>query len=423
MDIENALVSKIVATGQLDLAVTKGIKPEHFADEEVRDVYVYLLQHTRVYKSPPSMEVVEEDWPKFEFEYVEDSLEFVIDRFIKLVKRRLANKYAVELAKACEDPKRSENIDLEFLEVSRELATVVPSTQVHRFSDMDKRLKEYELRAKEDKPTGIPFGYPQLDEWTGGIQSYEFGVISGFSSVGKSTMLHAVAFNQYASGFTPLIISLEMEAKALLRKFDAMAASLDYYKLKQLHLEDEQLDNWRETAKQIREGVQDILIIDNIRHCTPDHVFAETVRHKPDIVIVDYLSLMKSSNPRAASLWQGLTEITQELKQNARTLHIPILAAAQTNRQGGKDGAELDNIGYSLSVVQDADIVIGLFADEDMKLEKEMEVRLNKNRDGRLGKFKTIWDHENMIFREETGRDYFNRKRLERKKEEDDDDE
>jgi hypothetical protein len=61
-------------------------------------------------------------------------------------------------------------------------------------------------------------------------------------------------------------------------------------------------------------------------------------------------------------------------------LGVPIIAMAQTNRSGGKDGAELDNVGYSMSIVQDSDIVIGLFADEEMKDAKEMQIRLNKNR-------------------------------------------
>src|SRR6185295_13072910 len=127
---------------------------------------------------------------------------------------------------------------------------------------------------------------------------------------------------------TPLIISLEMEAATLLRRFDAMATALDYYALKRMELGDEQMETWRQKAEQIREKSADIPVIDSIRHCTPDHVFAETVRHKPDLVVIDYLSLMRSSRPsRNVSQWQSLTEITQDLKQNARTLKIPILAA------------------------------------------------------------------------------------------------
>lgn len=411
MDIERAVISKIISTGQIEQAVAKGVQIEHFADDECREVFAWILEHVRKYKSSPSQAAVKEAKPSFELLIVDDPLDFIVDRFIVIVKRRFAQDMVVELAKRADDPEAGENIDLEFLDVARQLATMVPSTQVERFSDMERRIIEYEKLKAEGKKTGVPFGFPQLDQWTGGIQPHEFVTVSAFSGLGKSTFLMVVAFNAWLAGYTPLFISLEMEAKAILRKLDAMATGLDYWKLKHLELEDTSVNNWREKAADIRQkrDVADIPIIDSIRGCTPDHIFAETVRHKPDLVIVDYISLMRSGRPskNSTSMWQGLTEITQDLKQNARTLGIPIVAAAQTNRSSGKDGAELDNIGYSLSVVQDSDIVIGLYADDEMKERKEMEIRLNKNRDGRLGKFPSIWDHDAMNFREKTMRDLF----------------
>jgi replicative DNA helicase len=412
MDIERALVSKIITSGQLPQAVAKGIRAEHFADTDCKDVYLYLLDHSRTYGSPPTEAAVKNDKSDFTWEYVQDPIEYLLDRFIQVVKRRFAQDMAVELAEACDDPVRSKNIDHEFFEVSRKLATLIPSTEVARFKDMHSRVSDYRERAKLGIKTGIPFGWPTLDEWTGGIQPHEFVTVSGFSGLGKSTMLMKIAFNAWVAGHTPLIISLEMEAGTILRKFDAMAAGLDYQAMKQLKLPEDQIDHWEETAQKIREKTAEIPVIDNIRSCNPDHVFAETIRHKPDLVVIDYLSLMRSSRPsRGMSVWQSITEITQDLKQNARTLKIPIVAAAQTNRSGGKEGAELDNIGYSLSIVQDSDIVLGLFADDEMRERREMEIRLRKNRDGRLGEYRVRWDHETMDFREKTKSDMFTRDR------------
>lgn len=415
MDVERALISKIIATGQLEEAITKGVRADLFADDECREMFEYLTDHARQYKTPPSMQAVKSDKPDFEWELVQDSLEYLTDKFVVLCKRRLGQEMLFELAKLTEDPEAGPNLDLHFLEVSRKLATLVPSTQVHRFvGDMDKRIADYKRRVEEGDKTGVPFGFPKLDLWTGGIQPHEFVTVAGFSGLGKSTLLMAIAFNAWVQGYTPLYISLEMEAQSIARKFDAMAAELDYQKVKQLELPPEQIANWEDVRDRAMKKASEIPIIDSIRGCTPDHIFAETVRHKPDLVIVDYLSLMRSARPsRGVSVWQSLTEITQDLKQNARTLGIPVLAAAQTNRSGGKEGAELDNIGYSMSVVQDSDIVIGLYADDDMKENKEMEIRLNKNRDGRLGKFRARWDHEALEFREKTMQDMYKRNKEE----------
>jgi len=413
MDVERALVSKIISTGQLEDAISKGIRTDLFADEECQEAFDYIVEHTRRYKSPPSMKAFQEDKPDFEVEYVQDPLDYVIDKFVTQAKRRLANDQVLELAQICNDPEKGHDIDLHFLEVSRNLATLVPSTEVHRFvGDMGKRIKEHERRKQEGDKRGLPWGYTTLDANTGGIASHMFCTVSGFSGLGKSTFLKSVCFNIWAKGKTPLFITLEEEAVHIAEQFDAMAASLDYAKLKQLDLSDEQMSNWKKYRDEIREKAADIPIIDKIRHCTPDNIFAETIRHQPDVVFVDYISLMRSSRPGqkgGMSMWQSITEITQDLKQNARTLGIPIVAAAQTNRSGGKDGAELDNIGNSISIIQDSDVVIGLFADDEMRERKEMEVRINKNRRGPLGKFKAIWDFSTLMFREREGGDMFHR--------------
>lgn len=411
MDLERALVCKIISSGQLEDAVAKGIRDDLFHDEECRDMFNYVMDHTRRYKSPPSMAAVRADRPGFEFLQIQDSLDYLIDKFVIMAKRRLANDMVLELAKACDDPERAKNIDLEFLEVSRKLAQLVPSTQVAKFKEgMEARIEQHERDQKKGIPPGVPFGFPWLDAATGGMQAHEFVTVAGFSGLGKSTFLIATAFNAFMSDYTPLYISLEMEHGTLLRKWDAMATSLDYTKMKQLQLPPEAYKDWRATREELANKVGEIPVIDSIRHCTPDHVFAEAVRHKPDLIVVDYLSLMRSSRPsRNGNLWQSVTEITQDLKQVARTLKIPIIAAAQTNRAGAKDGADLDNIGYALSIVQDSDIVIGLHAEPEDKEKKEMEIRLRKNRDGRLGDFRAIWDHENMVFREKKLTDLYGR--------------
>jgi len=401
MDIENALVSKIATTGKLEDVISRGVTAEHFADDEAREVFTYIVNYSRRYGSPPSTTALRTEYEDYEIIQISDTLDFLLDQFTISCKRRCGNELLEELMKLADDKQESKNIDLHMMEASRKIVTLFPSAEVDDFIDMDQRIKQYEIDKLEGKATGVPFGFEKLDQWTGGMQSHEFATVAGFSGLGKSTFLKAVAFNVWMKNLVPLYITLEEESKAILRKFDAMYAALDYRKLKNLDLPDDQIRNWEKKAKEVRDKGVSIPVVPNLRNCTPDMVFSEAVRHKPDLVLIDYISLMRSNRAsKGASLWQTVTEITQDLKQNARVLKIPILAAAQTNRSGGKDGAELDNIGNSISIVQDSDIVIGLFADERMREEKMMEIRLRKNRDGRLGEFKAIWDHEKMLFRE-----------------------
>lgn len=396
------LVSKLIHTGEIETVISRGIIEDHFADDECKAVFNFALAHTKRYKTPPSMQVVKERYPKFEFEISQDSIDYLIDNFIVKVKRRLANSFLMDLAEIADDPDKSMDIDLHFLDVSRQLATVVPSVQVARFSDMGGRIKTYHEEREKGSPWGIKMGIPALDERTMGMQPHELVVCAGWQGVGKSTLMQFVAFNSYLQSKKVLFISLEMESRAILRRFDSMAAELTYRDLKRMELGEDALARWQQYADEAAQNRdhQDIIIIDRIGSRTPIGIFSETVRHKPDIVVVDYISLLEAPRAAGEKSWQQIGHISRELKLNARTLLIPVVAAAQTNRDSVREGVKLETIAFSSSIGMDADIVLGMNQDEDMRAEKQMEVVMVKNRDGPPGRVTMNWDMETMQFGE-----------------------
>lgn len=367
-------------------------------------MFIYLERHARKYRETPSLEAAKNDNPDFEWFQVQDSLDYLIDKFAERLKRRFANDSLIDLAEALEDQKRANQIEIEFLEVARKLVTTVPSEAISRFSDADLRIKEYDRRKKENKPIGVPYGYPTLDRMTGGIMPHELVTVLGFTNIGKSTLLRSFAFNLWSEGYTPLYITLEMEEEVILNIFDAMAASLDYNKLKQLRLPEDQMQNWKEFAKKIKDSVGDIPVIDPKFMPTPDWVAATMMRYKPDVAIIDYVGLMKSSSTsRGLNRYQQLSEITEDLKMTARLLKIPIIMASQTTRAGAKDGADIDNVADAITISHHSDTMIGLYQDDkgEMAARKEMEIRLVKNRLGPRGiNFKAVWDFDTMTFAE-----------------------
>jgi len=398
MDFERKLVNAVAQRSNVESLLLSGIKEEHFSDEEHREIFVFMTEHFRKYKTSPSLDVVKNAFPEHLFETEQDTLQYLKDEFLKVVKRRYAMIAVHELADALDDNELIGDIDSLFLEKSRELATIVPVTQLSKFSDMDKRITAYE--AGEDSVDGIYMGIPDFDFVTSGIQPHEYVTISGFSGTGKSTLAQWMLFNAYMQGKTPMYISLEMEAKALLRKWDTMAMNFEYQRLKRQRLSDEDLDNWKARAEIVRQSNNDIIVLDDVAGCTVDRVYAELTRYQPDILCIDYITLMDT--PRSAGgtqMWEKVVTLTRQLKQTSRTLGIPIIGVAQTNRSGYQTGAQLDNIAFSQSIVNDSDIILGLAArDEEMEKNKRMTVRLLKNRDGRVDEADLLWKMETMEF-------------------------
>lgn len=402
-DYERSLVTRIIQTGEIENVIARGIDEEHFADEECQEVYGYAIDHLKKYKGAPSMKAVKEQFPEFDPELTEESIDYLIDKHIVNVKRRMANDAILALAEAAEDDKRAEDIDIEFLDISRQLATIVPTTAVARFSDMHKRIDQYRKDKKEGNQWGIRMGIPALDEKTFGIQPHELIVCAGWQGTGKSTLMQHIGFSGYLQGKKILFVSLEMDRGPLLRKFDTMAVDMSYRELKGLNLPDEAEDRWEKWADDAEAGRdhgKDIIIIDRIGSRTATGVYAETIRHKPDLVIVDYISLLETGRTGSEKHWQQIGQISRELKLNAQTLGIPVIAAAQTNRDSVKEGVKLETIAFSSAIGMDSDIVLGLMQDEDMRAEEKMEVVMVKNRDGAPGKALMDWKIDSMQFGE-----------------------
>jgi replicative DNA helicase len=410
MDLERVLVSKIVFTGQIEEVLARSITEDHFFDDECREMYRYLVDFTRRYKSCPSLDTVKHDRPDFEWIQTQESIEWVVDRFSVQVKRKLANDMLEELARAADDRDRAENIDLEFLEVTNSLLRALPTGRVERFSEAESRIAGYEERKASGKPIGIPYGFPTLDTKLGGVFKHELITVLGFTNIGKSTLLRVFAHNMWLKRYTPLIFSLEMDADEIFRAFDAMDAGLDYQKLKQLKLDDEQMGRWKVRAKDIVNWKSDIPVIDTMFHLTPEQIYAEILRHKPDIALIDYIGLMRSSQVNRGNIqrYQVIGDIIQDLKVTARRLKTPIIIAAQTNR-GGRDGAEIDNVADSIHIAQTSDTVIGLHQSDEMYRDHEMEIRVVKSRTGPRPKLKAIWNYETQQFRETNLLDFMKR--------------
>lgn len=398
MDFERKLINATAQRSNVESLLLDGISETHFADEENVAIFNFMTDHFRKYKTSPSLEVVKEAFPEHLFETEQDTLQYLKDEFLKVVKRRYAMQAIWDLAEAVDDKELVGNIDALFLEKSRELAQIVPVTQLSKFSDMDKRILSYE--SGDDIVDGIFMGIPDFDFLTSGIQAHEYVTISGFSGTGKSTLAQWMLFNAYMQGKTPMYISLEMEAKALLRKWDTMAMNFEYHRLKRQRLSEEDIERWKERADAVKSADNDIIILDDVAGCTVDRVYAELTRYQPDILCIDYITLMDT--PRSAGgtqMWEKVVTLTRQLKQTSRTLGIPIIGVAQTNRSGYQTGAQLDNIAFSQSIVNDSDIILGLGApDEESKRNNKMTVRLLKNRDGQVKETDLLWKMDTMEF-------------------------
>lgn len=405
MDIERALLTKALQSGELSELVARGIEPDHFADEEMADLYDWAVYFMSKHAQPPSMTVAREEFGNFKALLTKDPLTYHIERFVLRVKERLAVEEVRAYHDMLEDPDEIGQIELRALEMARRLTEVVPSPKARRFSEGKARKEEYEQRKKKDIKLGINIGIPTYDNITLGVQPHELLIFGGPPGGGKTTALQYASMNFYLAGETVLFVSLEVEAEQILRKFDTMRSQIKYHALKALTLNPEEEEKWHAILERAEEDKahKDIIIVDDIRNCTVDKVSAQQIRYKPGAVVVDYLEEMRT--PRNVAGWEGVATNGRGLKESARVTRTPHITATQLNREGETSYQSAQKI---------ADMLIVLIPPEEDEVDsKEMTMLLRKYRDGPSRKsVRMHWDLDTMDIHEMAGSNgqAFNRK-------------
>jgi replicative DNA helicase len=184
-----------------------------------------------------------------------------------------------------------------------------------------------------------------------------------------------------AQDATGLILSLEMTKEEIFERLDTMVTKFSYKLLGKRDLPEQDVALWRRIANQFAAARNEIYVKDRMLGCTPDRVYAEINRYKPDIAVVDYVQLMRTQR-RSDAQWQTLVEVTNSLKEIALATDCVIVMVSQDGRGAAQDGSTDQNMGGSISVYQAADIYLGLHQSDEMYAQERMEVRLLKARRG-----------------------------------------
>ena len=188
------------------------------------------------------------------------------------------------------------------------------------------------LQEHRGEVVGVPSGFRDLDELTGGLQQSDLIILAARPSVGKSSFALSLGYNVATRHQRNVgIFSLEMSRDQLVQRLLAMDTRIDSHRLRTGHLNESDLQNVMESMGRL--AAVPIYIED-----TPGLSIME-VRSKArrlqsqsgvDLIIIDYLQLM--AGKRSDNRVQEVSEISRGLKALARELNVPVIALSQLSR-------------------------------------------------------------------------------------------
>ena len=247
------------------------------------------------------------------------------------------------------------------------------NSSIIKFDDALKQTIEMASAAykNEEGIVGVPTGLRDLDDRLGGLHQSDLIIIAGRPGMGKTALATNIAFNaaqklqDKGKKSSIAFFSLEMSSEQLSTRILAEQSRIKSNDIRRGRISDEQFDKFLETSKNISELP---LFIDE----TPAiNIAAMSNRarrikriHGLDLIVVDYIQLMRGTLNYKDGRVQEVSEITQGLKAIAKELSVPVIALSQLSRQveqRDNKKPQLSDLRESGSIEQDADVVMFVY--------------------------------------------------------------
>ena len=276
----------------------------------------------------------------------------------------------------------TEDMEATMREAEDALFTVRGAGQFRGFVSLrdiyDQYLQDQADLSDPLQTTGLPImtGFPDLDEYLGGLQRADLVILGARPSMGKSSLAVNMAVNAAKSGQTCGVFNLEMTREQLAMRILASEAEIDSHRLRlglYTHFEEAR-------------------IIDSIGRLSDLPVFIDDTPYQGmvemrgkarrlalerglDLLVVDYLQLVQGKQRWGQSnRVQEITEISRELKVLAGDLKVALIACSQLNRMvenRPNNRPRLSDLRDSGSIEQDADVVMFIHREDVYTTEEE----------------------------------------------------
>lgn len=408
--VEIGFISKLIETKDFKTLKEKQIQP-FFLTGDNRRVYQYISEVFKETGEVPTYRVIKQKFPNYELEtHIVDSQEVVgteetllywcSELRTKAKHNRMAD-IVENVAEKLDNGESEEAYALLKKGVWKIEDEIVESDSVDITKDTEDRKLAYLERKKNKGMMGIPTGIPHLDFMLKGLIKETLTTLIATTGVGKTWFLILVGAYAQLNGYKVVCFITEMSADLMRDRFEAMLFGMmygdfNYSRFKSGDLNTDQEAMYFEFLEDDLPRLEP-LVLETATGVSS--VVSVIEQEKPDLVLVDGAYLMEDEQG-AKDDWLRVTHITRDLKKIAKNWHIPILINTQADQNTSKkSGPGLGDIKYSQAIGQDSDNILALFRDEVMINDKEMGVKVLKQREGVLGKVIINWNFDKMNFK------------------------
>lgn len=317
----------------------------------------------------------------------ECSMNTITSASIKLYADMVLNAYKVREAE-----KIINNIKLSSFSVNEQIGTIInelealqsnKKTEEKTLSDITKEYKDNYF--KEDETQKNYIGFSKLDDIIGGLEGGDVIIIGARPGVGKSALVTQISSNIANLGKRVGFYNLEMKNKQMYERFVSAESGIGLTRIRRAKqfLGDEK--ERFERANEVLAKRSNIFIATGSK--TVSEIRSESRHMNYDIIIIDYLQLLKTDVTYRGNRYAEVGAISKAIKALAMELNIPVILLSQLNRVSEiKETKEptMAELRESGDIEQDASVIILLWNLTEDRIKKGCKVE--KNRQGITGR-------------------------------------
>lgn len=419
---ESIIIKGLVKLDEYKQKVFPYIKAEFFSDTTNKLIFDIVHDYIAEYKECPPIEALvvslnkrqisEEDYSEattlIEEIHKADLSNFSLDWMVNETEaycKDVALYNSIKQSVVIYEDKNKQN-RLTIPDILREALSIdFTSTIGHDyFNDAEKQWDYY-----HNDDSKFPFTIDILNTITqGGVPNKTLNIFSGSINTGKSIWLVNQACDWLAKGKNVLFISMEMTEEAIRERIDVNLFDSEMGKIKHISKSDylnnvESIKGRTQGKIYIKEYPAGQAHTNHFRFLLNE--LALKKGFKPDMIAIDYLTICASSKlsmSQAGNSNTYFSEVAKEFHAIAKEYDVPVWTAMQNGRsaQNASD-VGLEDMALSIGVAATADFVINGISDEELEDDKEMLIKITKNRYGSktdIRTFKVGLDRAKMKF-------------------------
>lgn len=399
-DFQKKLVRTIYQDGTFAASLVGLLEPESFESRVLKWIVEKIFWYHDQYKTHPSKMVLEREAKKsvrigtvqgaditalakalVGLDTVTPDRSYIEDEVFRFIKRANVAKSLQAIDKAI----RTGDFDLVDTEMQKAAAfkpartNEFGKTASHNVLDRVKRR----LRQQEFGVTsGTPVDRAMKSE---GIQRKQVGIVIGPTGRGKTATLVHHAASAAEDGKSVLYVSCELDEDDTLDRIDARLCGIDLNLLKKKPktIQELYVNRLKDVGDRLHVKFYPpgTLTVGGIRAYIKK---LETIGFYPDLIIVDYVDLLRPSQRfDAGDEYAAQGSVVRELRGLMGELNIACWTACQANR-GALDAEVVDkqHVADSFQKIMIADVVVTLCQTLEEKARETMRIFLAKNRNG-----------------------------------------